>query len=826
MVPSAAVEPTIPGGDLLAELWRFGEQPCLLDGDDVLTYRELHDRVQRACRDLDGPRQVQAVRMRNDLESVVAYLACRRAGHPVLLLPPAGGDHLEATYAGATDLHPDLALLLSTSGTTGSPRLVRLSTDSLRANTRAIAAYLGLGADDRGITSLPLHYCYGLSVLHTHLHTGAALVLSTASVVDPCFRDAMDRHRVTNLAGVPHTFELLERAGFGEWSFPHLRFVTQAGGRLAPHRVRRLAEQGRRDGWRLFVMYGQTEATARMAYLPPELAAECPEAIGIPVPGGALSLDPHGELVYRGPNVMMGYADAPEDLALGRCVDELRTGDRAVQRPDGLWQITGRTSRFLKVFGLRIDLDHAEQLLERGGIEGRCTGTDETGLVVATTADPGAACDLLTGQLGLPRTAVQGLRLAEWPTLANAKLDYRTILEAAGAAGPVSTGGTPPPTERAQRPGDVRDLFVARFGDAAQDPGATFSSLGGDSLSYVEASLDLEEVLGCLPPDWHLTPVDELERIARPPIGRGATVETGVVLRSVAIALVLARHTALVDVAGGAHMLLAVSGFNFSRFGLDAVLRRDRISPLLTGIARLALPGALWVGFVILVSGEAVWANAAFVQVFDAPEHWAPRWRYWYLEAIVQIMAVLALALWVPAVRRAVRLHPFALPMGLAIGALATRYQLIAIGPELRQFHMAPSIVWLFLAGWAAQRADTVAQRLAVTAYAVVCIHGFFGDALREAFVMATLVALVWIPAVRVPRNLTRPLGAVAGASLYLYLTHWQVYEPLDDHGVPGVVGFAASVAVGIGLWRVVQWVGRPLSCGGAPAAIRRHPPR
>jgi acyl carrier protein len=501
---------------------------------------------------------------------------------------------------------------------------------------------------------------------------------------------------------------------------------------------------------------------------------------------------------------MMGYAEAPEDLALGRCVEELRTGDLAMQRPDGLWQITGRASRFLKVFGLRIDLDRAEQILEQAGMDGRCTGSDETGLVVAATADPGPACDLLAAQLGLPRTKVQGLQLAELPTLANAKVDYLAILEAAaeGAASGDPTPGAASP----RRPGGVRDLFVARFGDAARDPRATFVGLGGDSLSYVETSLDLEELLGCLPPDWHLTPVAELER-APAPTRRGASIETGVVLRAVAIALVLVRHTALVDVAGGAHMLLVVSGFNFSRFGLDAVLRRDRVSPLLAGIARFAVPGALWVGFVIAVSGEAVWANAAFVQVVDAPEHWAPRWRYWYLEAIVQIMVVLAVALWFPAIRRAARRHPFALPMGLAVVALVTRYQVVTIGPELRRFHMAPSILWLFLAGWAAHRADTTLQRVAVTAYAVVCIHGFFGDPLREVFVTATLTALVWWPVVRVPRAMARPLGTLAGASLYLYLTHWQVYEPLEDHGVPGLVGLGASLAVGIALWRAVEWV-------------------
>ena len=805
MVPTSGAERVGSGGLPTLELWRFGDRPSLIQGGHALSYRELDERVRHAALALEGPRQVRVVRMTDDLGSVVAYLACRHAGHPVLLLPPEGAEHLEETYAGVTDVHPDLALLLSTSGTTGSPRLVRLSAHNLRCNTESIVAYLGLGPEDCGITSLPLHYCYGLSVLHTHLHVGAAMVLEAASVVDSCFRDAMGRHGVTNLAGVPHTFELLERAGFERWNVPRLRFVTQAGGRLAPQRVRALAEQGRRDGWDLYVMYGQTEATARMAYLPPQLALECPEAIGVPVPGGSLRLDADGELVYRGPNVMMGYAEAPEDLALGRCVDELRTGDLAVQRPDGLWQITGRANRFLKVFGLRIDLDHAEQLLEERGFDGRCTGTDDIGLVVATTGDPEPACTLLAERLALPHAKVRGLQLDELPVLPSGKPDYRGILD---ATAPVATstaahaiGGTAPTAGRRR----VAELFVERFGPDALDPSATFVSLGGDSLSFVEVSLDLEATLGRLPADWHRTPIGELEALSRTAPTRRATVETSVVLRAVAISLVLLRHTALLDIAGGAHMLLAVSGFNFSRFGLDAVLRRDRVAPLLSGIARFAVPGALWMMLVIAVSGEAVWANTAFVQVLDAPEHWAPRWRYWYLEAIVQIMAALALALWIPAVRRVVRRHPFAVPMALALAGLVTRYRLVTIGPELRQFHMAPSIAWLFLAGWAAQRATTRAQRVAVSAFGVVCLPGFFGDPLREAFVAATLLALVWVPVVRIPRALARGVGALAAASLYLYLTHWQVYEPLEDHGVPGAVGLAASVVAGILTWRAVE---------------------
>ena len=195
---------------------------------------------------------------------------------------------------------------------------MRLSRDNVASNAAAIADFLALTPADRAITTLPLHYCYGLSVLHSHLVAGASVVLTGLSVVDECFWDLFARTGATSFAGVPHTFDLLATSGFEDRDLPTLRQVTQAGGRLDPDAVRRWSRCGRSRGWDLVVMYGATEATARMAYLPPDLAEDHPAAIGVAVPGGRLRLDETaderpgvGELVYSGPNVMLGYADDP-----------------------------------------------------------------------------------------------------------------------------------------------------------------------------------------------------------------------------------------------------------------------------------------------------------------------------------------------------------------------------------------------------------------------------------------------------------------------------------------------------------------------------------
>ncbi|MGH8827565.1 MAG: AMP-binding protein, partial [Jiangellaceae bacterium] len=268
----------------------YADRPALITTGSTVTYRELADRVEETAERLGTDRRLVLVTGANAVDPVVTYLAALSAGHPVLLVPGDNAHHLgtlietydpdvvvshtgskwdlsERRRGSAHELHPELALLLGTSGSTGAPKLVRLSADNVQANAESIADYLGIAGIDRAATTLPMHYCYGLSVINSHLLRGAGLILTDLSVVDRCFWDLFRAEHGTTFAGVPYTFDQLDRIGFDQLRLPGLRYVTQAGGRLAPDRVRRYAELGRRDGWDLVVMYGQTEATARMAYL-------------------------------------------------------------------------------------------------------------------------------------------------------------------------------------------------------------------------------------------------------------------------------------------------------------------------------------------------------------------------------------------------------------------------------------------------------------------------------------------------------------------------------------------------------------------------------
>ena len=296
---------------------------------------------------------------------------------------------LRLNFAEDYFLAEDLALLLTTSGSTGSPKLVRQSARNIEANTRSIIEYLGILPEDRAISTLPMNYTYGLSILNSHLAVGASEILTDAGLMEKRFWTLMKEQSPTTFGGVPYTYEMLKKLRFGRMEFPSLRYLTQAGGRLTPELVSEFADICKRKGMRFIVMYGQTEATARMSLLPWEETQPRPGSIGIPIPGGSFSLldesgnlitepDQAGELIYRGPNVTMGYAQNRFDLDKP---DEnngvLHTGDMAQRDAKGYYYIVGRKKRFLKLFGNRVNLDEVEGLLKQAGFDCACAGTDD-----------------------------------------------------------------------------------------------------------------------------------------------------------------------------------------------------------------------------------------------------------------------------------------------------------------------------------------------------------------------------------------------------------------------------------------------------------------
>lgn len=358
----------------------------------------------------------------NCLASITGYLGCLRSRNPVALLPASiqpqllgkllqayqpnyiwlpcaraceisqprifesGEYSLIAYSAEPIEIYRDLALLMTTSGSTGSPKFVRQSYRNLAANAESISDCLKIEKSDRAITTLPMHYVYGLSVINSHLHSGASVALTDASVIEKRFWDFFKSSAATTISGVPYTYELLKRLNWQRMDLPSLRVLTQAGGKLSPEMVRHFADACLNRGLRFYVMYGAAEATARMTYLPANEALHKPASIGAAIPGGDLWIE-DGELCYRGENVSLGYAESRYDLARG---DDrhgvLKTGDLATCDQDGDFYITGRKNRFIKLFGNRINLEEVEQFIRAKGIDCACGGDDNALRVYVSNA--------------------------------------------------------------------------------------------------------------------------------------------------------------------------------------------------------------------------------------------------------------------------------------------------------------------------------------------------------------------------------------------------------------------------------------------------------
>lgn len=467
----------------------FGSHARLIDVAHDRTWNgsELEARVQTMEDELHSmPAGLLLLPAPWTIDTVCRYLAALRQRRPLALLDPqierdtltelverfepaglwqpgtaepAPGGYRHASTGwirstAAAAVHPDLALLLTTSGSTGAARMVRLSRQGVFANADAIVQALGIGPDDIAPTSLPFHLGYGLSVLNSHLAAGATLLITTHPVIGADFWTAVDIHGATSLAAVSHTYELLARLRWTPSAHPSLRTLTQSGSRMRPELITHLAGDIGRMGGRFFLMYGQTEATARMAVLPAQRVADKSTSVGLAVPGGGLSILDEtgaetrqpgvaGEVIFRGPSVMMGYADSAADLAHG---DEhggvLHTGDIGRFDEDGYLYLEGRLKRMAKLFGLRINLDAVERLAAEAGAEGisAAVSVDDEVIVLWCEGETEAArlesiSRHIAERLRVNRHGVRARSIERLPLLRNGKIDYRSLIHAAADGG-------------------------------------------------------------------------------------------------------------------------------------------------------------------------------------------------------------------------------------------------------------------------------------------------------------------------------------------------------------------------------------------------------
>ncbi|WP_051003736.1 AMP-binding protein [Sphingobium sp. SYK-6] len=816
----------------------FGDRTALIDSNGrEWSYREIIEAADSMMEGWTG-RHLLLLEMANRSDAIIAYIAALRAGWPVLIVSEAdeaaatrmvevfrpavrwrAKDGFVATEVNGptTDLHPDLAVLLSTSGTTGSTKLVRLSACAVDANARSIGDYLGLSPDERAITTLPPSYSYGLSVLNSHLAAGATLVLNDASVIEASFRDLVDRHSATSFAGVPYTYELLERSGFLNALPASIRTMTQAGGRMPTDRVERVAVLARAHGARLFVMYGQTEATARMAWLPPERLPELAGCIGQAIPGGRFDLvDPEtgaptegaGELLYSGPNVMMGYGEETGDLARGQELESLRTGDLAEEVEPGIFRITGRKNRFIKMFGLRLSLDEIEREAARLGYPIAATGTDEILVLASEHPMPdNRLISRIAERYHLPEAQMVHFPYERLPRLASGKVDYRTLTQAAKRSASASEAGAQSDPLDA-----VRAVFRRSFPTRTIADDDSFLSLEGDSLTYINFVLGLEALLGPLPQDWQMLTVAQLATLAQPGLQPETivTVEPNVFVRAAAPIMVVCSHAGIDALSGGAALLMIAAGQSFGKFGYGDLAAGRPGKVLRSFLLSVLIP--YWL---ILIGYQATRGGLNLPDILlinnFVPQRGPKPFETWFVQALFQaILLVIALSL-IPSVRNLLRQRPSSATLALlvfaAIIGLVHRFFLMDVlsnhGEEMTY------VFWLFALGLAAQFVETPRARLTALALACIMAVAIYGDD-RSRMVSVGLGAifLLWNRRIPVPRLLLPVLTLIGSASLFIYMMHGRapVHSMTADWPID-IIRIGSGVLLGVAAYLAYDWV-------------------
>tara|TARA_B100002051_G_scaffold58336_1_gene54269 strand:+ start:530 stop:1930 length:1401 start_codon:yes stop_codon:yes gene_type:complete len=337
------------------------------------------------------------------------------------------------------NINKNLLFLISTSGSTGSSKFVRISFENTQNNLLSILKYLPINEKDVTITTLPISYVYGLSIFNTHLYQGARIVLNEKSVIEKRFLNLLEKEKVTSFGGVPYTFSIIDRVHKNKINFDSLKYVTQAGGKMNEKLLKNIMDLFKSNNKKFISMYGAAEATARMSYLDWKYAEDKFGSIGKPIAGGEFSLENNngqkinetnveGELIYKGNNVCLGYANHISDLSLGDINKGiLKTGDIALKDKDDFFYLKGRKDRYVKIFGLRLNLDELEELVSNYGVENICKFDTENkiNILIKENTNNFNLIKYISGKLSLHPNVFSIKKVNQFPMTKNLKIKYK-----------------------------------------------------------------------------------------------------------------------------------------------------------------------------------------------------------------------------------------------------------------------------------------------------------------------------------------------------------------------------------------------------------------
>ena len=513
------------------------------------------------------------------------------------------------------------------------------------------------------------------------------------------------------------------------------------------------------------------------------------------MPGGAFQLiDDHGqtiagngvagELIYRGPNVMMGYASGRADLARGSEVEALRTGDLAERLENGFYRITGRLKRISKISGLRIGHDSLEQALARSGIEAAIVGDDREICALHTSSLPDDRVrKRLAEYSGLPGQVLRVQSEPALPRLISGKTDYEAVrryfANSADDEADLSTGDK------------VLALYQQTFAWQQVSPTDSFVSLEGDSLSFVQLTLSLEPLFGSLPRKWEDMSVAELSKRATR-AKAPSTIGTDMVIRAAAIFLVVLHHATNWPIPGGAAAMLVMVGFSLGRFQRKPALKGEPLK-LLSGIPMVLLPYVLILAGYTIGWGSFPWASALLIGNFgfaDPIRHDMLPYLYWFVEIFVQCILILFFLFLIPAVRRFAALRPFVFALGLiAAGCLARFVWAQNWHFGNREIFTAPWNFFLFAFGWATATVSRFWQRMIIFALAVIVMPfaayywggTWIGGWVNYLIQVPVIGLLLFVPKLPAPRVMVVPMLTFAAAGYHIYLFHRLMPDYLPD---------------------------------------------
>ena len=343
----------------------------------------------------------------------------------------------KTNYQDSLPMHDDLSVLLPTSGSMGSPKFVRLSKKNLKSNADSIIKYLDINSTQRAITNMPFNYSYMLSIINTHIESGASIFVSKNSVIQKEFWKDFRENKITSLSGVPYIFEMLIKLGLKNLSTSYLKTLTHAGGKLDINSTQKIIEFCKEQGIKFISMYGQTEASPRMTYLDWKDYPKKIGSIGKAIPfteiwlekdNGVKIQNPNetGELIFSGKNVSMGYSNNIKDLIKG---DEnkgiLKTGDLAYFDNEGYFYIKGRKNRITKIFGNRLNLDEIEEKMKEINIEVFCKEiNDKLYVFFEKNFIPEHVLNKISLITGQNKIAFNCIQLKKLPRTSSGKIDY------------------------------------------------------------------------------------------------------------------------------------------------------------------------------------------------------------------------------------------------------------------------------------------------------------------------------------------------------------------------------------------------------------------